>query len=99
MVDEGQWWDLGTREQILAVHVALARNGGAPWCASDAKLEDGVELIGSTAVGSGVRIGSGSVLEDCVVWPGATISSNSKLQSCIVTGNALVSGEHLDVDL
>lgn len=99
VVDEGQWWDLGTREQILAVHVALARNGGAPWCASDAKLEDGVELIGSTAVGSGVRIGSGSVLEDCVVWPGATIASNSKLQRCIVTGNALVSGQHLDVDL
>jgi mannose-1-phosphate guanylyltransferase len=81
------------------VHVALAQNGGAPWCDPGASLGDGVELLGATAVGSGARIGSGSVLEDCVVWPGATIASNSKLQRCIVTGNALVSGQHLDADL
>ena len=99
VIDDGGWWDLGTREQIFAVHQALAQRGGSPWIAADAEVDSDVEILGATAIGGGVRIGGGSRLEDCVVWPGAVVQPNSQLRRCIVTGNALVSGAHIDADL
>ena len=99
VIDDGEWWDLGTRDQIFAVHQALAQRGGSPWIATDAGLDSDVEIIGATAIGSGARIGKGSRLEDCVVWAGAVVEPNSELRRCIVTGNTLVSGSHIDADL
>jgi len=99
VIDEGQWWDLGTREQILALHTALAGQGGAPWIAEGAGVKGDVELVGATAIGAGATIAEGCVLEDCLVWPGAAVAPNSKLRRCIVTGNTLVSGAHSDADL
>ncbi len=98
VVDEGRWWDLGTRAQVLSVHAAFAAEGGAPWVASSAHVDASAELRGATAVGAGARIEAGSVLEDTLVWPGARIASGAVLRRCIVTENALVSGTHLDAD-
>ena len=98
VVDGGAWWDLGTREQVLAVHGALAA-GNAPWIAPSAEVDPSARLLGATAVGAAAVVCAGAVLEDTVVWPGARIQPGSVLRRCIVTAKALVSGTHTDADL
>jgi NDP-sugar pyrophosphorylase family protein len=99
VVDGGEWWDLGTREQVLAVHAARAAAEGAPWIADSARVEPSARLEGATAVGADVAVGAGAVLEDTVVWEGARIEPGAVLRRCIVTSKALVSGTHTDADL
>ncbi len=96
-VDEGEWWDLGTREQYLAVHQARAGNG--PWISPDAVVDPNAELRGATAVGAGAVIGAGCILDHCILWPGARIEPGSRLSRCIVTGSQPVHGTHCDADL
>ena len=98
VVDGGEWWDLGTREQVLAVHSALAAEG-APWLAPDALVDQSASLGGATAVGAGAEVGAGVFLEDTVVWAGARILPGAELRRCIVTAGAVVSGTHTDADL
>jgi NDP-sugar pyrophosphorylase family protein len=98
VVDGGAWWDLGTREQVLAVHGAFAA-GEAPWIAVSAVVDPSACLSGATAVGAGAVVGAGALLEDTVVWAGARIEPGAVLRRCIVTAEALVSGTHTDADL
>ena len=93
VIDDGHWWDLGSRAQYLAVHRQLP---GGPWL-SDA--QPGAEISGGSAVGPGARIGAGARLLDTVVWPGAQVAAGSELTRCVVTGQAPVSGVHTDGDL
>ncbi len=98
VLDSGEWWDLGTREQILSVHKARALSE-APWIDANATLAPDARVRGASAIGSGAHIGAGAVIEDSIVWSGAVIEPGTTLQRCIVTGNAPVSGNHTDADL
>jgi NDP-sugar pyrophosphorylase family protein len=98
VVDAGQWWDLGTRDQVLAVHQAFAVEG-APWVAAGAGVDPSARLAGATAVGKRASVGAGAVLEDTIVWEGARILAGCELRRCIVTAGAVVSGNHTDADL
>ena len=98
VVDGGEWWDLGTREQVLAVHGAFAVEG-APWVAASAAVDASSRLLGASAVGASAVVEAGAVLEDTIVWEGARILEGSKLRRCIVTRGAVVSGTHTDADL
>ena len=99
IIDDGHWWDLGTREQYLAVHTALALDGGAPWIDDEAQISSSAKLTGASAVGRGARIGDEVHLENCLVWEGAEIATGSRLRDCIVTAGSRVSGTHVALDL
>ena len=100
VIDEGRWWDLGTRNSYLDVHKHYS---GHPepwqvWTEPRAKIDPGVQLLGATAVGAGAHIGAGAVLEDCVVWENAQIAGGARLRNCIVTAAAKADGCHADRD-
>jgi NDP-sugar pyrophosphorylase family protein len=95
VLDEGRWWDLGTREQYLAVHRELP---GAPWIDPSAQLGAGVEITGATAIGPGSIIGAGARLHDCLVWNAAEVAPGAVLESCIVTDGARAEGKQIDFD-
>ena len=97
VVDDGAWWDLGTRGEYLAVHAALASRG-APWTAPDAQIAADARIYGATAIESGARVGPGAELCDCIVWKGARIAPGARLTRCIVADGVTVSGEHSDAD-
>ena len=101
VIDEGTWWDLGSRDQILAVHSRLAHDSttSAPWIGVGAQIDPTAKLLGACAVGAHSKIGSGVILEDCVVWENVEIAANSSLRGCIVTSGARISGNHADSDL
>lgn len=98
VVDDGHWWDLGTREQYLAVHSELAGQG-APWIDPSARVSQTATLRGACALGPGVVVGDGAVLEDTIVWAGATVAPGAELRRCVVTAGVTAAGIYTDTDL
>ena len=112
VIDEGEWWDLGSREAYLEAHATLgagaasfprygssAREAMHPEAMHpEAQVAADAVLTGGTAVGAGAVIGAGAVLEDCVIWPGATVEPGARLTRCIVRSQMTAGGSHANVD-
>jgi NDP-sugar pyrophosphorylase family protein len=111
IADDGHWWDLGNREQYLAVHRELAAGTPllasglsplthpAPWISPGAEIAPGAVVSGASAIGEGVKVASGARVHDSIIWPGAEIAADSHLTECVVTESAHVSGRHSQADL
>ncbi len=100
VLDEGDWWDLGSRSEYLAVHTALAARSekSVPWISPGASLSPDAKITGATAIAAGTSVGAGAALHDCIVWENATIAPGARLTRCILADGATASGEHTDVD-
>lgn len=110
IVDEGNWWDVGTRVAYLGLHRDLPRLrfplyntvDGTEWRTAvheTAVIEDAAQLRGCTVIGANAHVGSGAKLDDTIVWAGAKIASQSELQACIVRSHRTVSGAHRNIDI
>jgi len=109
IVDEGEWWDVGTRSAYMQLHrnlPALPFPRYAPeiesWrkrIHSTAKVEAGAELRGCSVVGANAWVGAGEILDDTIVWPGAQIASRSNLRNCIVRSQKKAEGTLFDIDI
>jgi NDP-sugar pyrophosphorylase family protein len=105
VLDEGVWWDLGTRESYLDVHAALARHDHFPasgdWrkpVAATARISPGAVIGGIFAAGPGAEIEAGAQVTDCILWDGARVLSGSVLERCIVTAGRTATGRHTGFD-
>ena len=91
VIDDGQWWDLGTPGQYLAVHRAMRisdfRFQISDWLAPSAQVAPDAQIAGATAIGPRARIGAGARLRDCIVWAEAEIAPGAVLENCIVSGD------------
>lgn len=96
VIDEGHWWDLGSREHYLDVHRDM--NEGTPWIDPTAQVDPTAQLLGATAIGPHAKIGANAVLRDTLVWDSAEVAAHARLERCIVTTNARAEGQHLDAD-
>ncbi len=109
VIDEGQWWDVGTRDAYLQLHRDLPALDFPRYQVRDdswrarvhptAELAPDVELRGCAVVGAHARIGAGAILEDTIVWGGAQIASRSHLRNCIVRAKQKAEGTLRDTDL
>ena len=98
VIDAGDWWDLGNREQYLAVHRAFARRQSAPWIDPTAEIAATATISGATEIGARARVGAQASLHDSLVWDGAEIASGTLLNHCIVTDGQHVEGIHSHAD-
>ena len=100
VIDDGQWWDLGTREQYLAVHRSITDCGLriADWIHPSAQISPTAKIEGATAIGANARIGDGAQLRDCIVWENAEVAPGAVLERCIVTDGARAEGTPRDHD-
>jgi len=100
VIDAGSWRDLGSREQYLAVHAALAQRGMRPdeWIHPTAHVAPDARISGATAIAPGARVGAGAVLRDCLVWENAEVAPGADLTRCIVTRAARAEGTQTDFD-
>ena len=108
-LDEGKWFNIGSREEYFKVHRLIATEG---WKPGYVKAQDWSEMVHRTAivhptaeirgcsvVGKECRIGAGVVLDNTILWESAQIASRTNLQGCIVRAGKKVSGTHRNVDL
>ncbi|MBA2270304.1 MAG: NTP transferase domain-containing protein [Chthoniobacterales bacterium] len=110
VIDEGHWWDVGTRSAYMQLHRDLpslpfphyaAPHDGA-WRAAihgSATVAEGATLRGCSVAGAGSHIGADAVLEDTIAWPGAQIASRSDLRNCIVRSHRKAEGTLRDIDV
>ena len=108
VLDEGQWFNLGSRAEYFEVHRAILEGWrpayvkGSDWMARvhpSAVVDPTAQLRGCSVVGEHCRVGAGAFLEDTIAWPGSQIASNAKLFGCIVRAQKTVTGIHRNVDI
>jgi NDP-sugar pyrophosphorylase family protein len=103
VIDEGEWWDLGSRDQYLAVHRALRiADCGlqiADWVHPTAQVSPDARISGATVIGRGARVGKEARLHDCIVWEDAEVAPGSGLERCVVVDGAFACGEPTDADI
>jgi NDP-sugar pyrophosphorylase family protein len=101
VLDDGQWWDLGTREHYLNAHRELTTLPGvapAPWIHPTATIAAGAELTGATAIGAYATVGADARLHDCILWDRTEVAPGAALERCIVTDGTRAEGRNLDFD-
>jgi NDP-sugar pyrophosphorylase family protein len=105
VLDQGAWWDLGTREKYIEVHEALASGEAfgddAGWRVAGqppAGISPEARVSGFVAAGAGAVIEGDAQVTDCILWEGARVLAGSRLTRCIVTCGRTAGGEHTAVD-
>jgi mannose-1-phosphate guanylyltransferase len=109
VLDKGQWFNIGSRREYLAVHRRIANANWKPayvqeadWpiqIAPDARIDSTARLSGFYSVGAGCQIGAGATIEDTILWPGAQIASRAHLHNCIVRSHQTAQGTLRDTDI
>lgn len=98
VVDDGEWFDLGTREMYLEAHQSLSmRPENATEISPTASVASCAEITGSW-VGEKVEIGEGVSLTDSVVWDGVSIGKGAKISGSILFSDVLAETELDSVD-
>ena len=102
ILDEGHWWDLGSRTSYLEAHRTLTQLGSEfpsygkssdrVAVAESALLGSQTELAGLNVIGDGASVGAGAYLENCILWPGAKVEPGSRLHECIVRQGVTAGG-------
>ena len=108
VLDERQWFNIGSRAEYLAVHRHI---GGKSWKPDYVDVPDWPQQIspaatiapsarfgGVCSVGAGCAVGGGVLIEDSILWPGAKIDAGTQLRGCIVAGSLFITGRHDNVD-
>jgi len=109
VLEQGNWFNLGSRAEYFEVHRAIANKGWRPahvkaleWWAPvhpSAVVDPSARIRGCSVIGKDCRVGAGAVLDDTILWPGAQIASKSELVGCIVRARKTVTGTHRNIDI
>lgn len=109
VLDEGRWFNIGSRDAYLEVHRVIAEEKWRPayvkdsaWpcaVAPEAKVDPSAELRGFHSIGAGARVGAGARLENCVLWENAEVLAQSELRNCIVRAHRRAEGRLSDTDV
>jgi mannose-1-phosphate guanylyltransferase/mannose-1-phosphate guanylyltransferase/phosphomannomutase len=101
VLDEGQWWDLGSRDAYIEAHRANLGHtsfGDTVAIHPDARVSPEATLRGANIIGPNAEVGAGARLEDCILWPHARVEPGAKLRRCIVRSGIAATGEHEHTD-
>jgi NDP-sugar pyrophosphorylase family protein len=100
VLDEGHWWDLGSRTAYLDAHQALHSQGEmTPAITAGAHIQTGATLTGFNVIGDNAIVENGAEIEECILWPGAHVTAGSRLKRCIVRAGIRAFGSHESADL
>ena len=108
VLDEGHWWDLGSRRAYLEAHQMMTHLGsafpaygatGLPQAiAKSTRIDPTAILRGLNVIDENAVVGSGAQLENCILWPGAVIAANANLKECVVRSGITAEGTHAGKD-
>ncbi|MEI6536466.1 MAG: sugar phosphate nucleotidyltransferase [Verrucomicrobiaceae bacterium] len=100
VLDQGNWRDLGDRENYLEAHQELLKgDSNFDPISPAARIHPTARLLGATVVGDNAEIGADAVLEDCILWPEARVADGADLKSCIVRSGMTARGTLRNADV
>ncbi len=84
VVDEGEWFDLGTREMYLEAHASDSMvPSNTPAVDSSAQIASTAQINSSWICG-GTQIGEGAKIQGSIIWDGVKIGNNTQISSSII---------------
>jgi mannose-1-phosphate guanylyltransferase len=101
VIDDGQWWDLGSRDAYIEAHRANLGEtsfGTMIDVHSKAIVSDQATLRGTNIIGPGAVVAAGARVEDCILWPEAIVAPGAQLRRCIVRSKIVANGVHENCD-
>ena len=108
VIDDGLWFDLGTRESYLEAHRILAPGGhqlshaqpGWPSPVHEfSNVHPEARLQGICAVGRGAKIRADAQVKDSVLWENSSVECSAELDRCIVRDGSVAEGHIHSADL
>ena len=109
IIDEGQWWDLGTRDAYLDAHRTIPKSAFPSYQKSLKNYQNNKEIrfdceqniIADEAshIAEDATIESDTNIINSVIWSGAKVSKGSILKRCVVRNEQIAEGklENLDI--
>jgi mannose-1-phosphate guanylyltransferase len=107
-LEEGRWFNLGSRKEYLFVHRIIAQERWVPdylrggsWPAQadpSAEVSPESTVKGGAYVGAQCTVEGDVLLEDSVLFPGSFIARGTTLRSCVVAGVRIDPGMYLETD-
>ncbi len=107
VVDDGLWFDLGSRQAYLEAHdllrpggyrLSYSRPGWPQAVDASAHGDPSARICRATSIGAGADVGAAAVLENCVIWENASVLPGSHLTRCVVRDGCVAGGEATDRD-
>lgn len=110
VIDDGQWWDLGTRESYLEAHLKIAKSDFPSYLAEHAgKLKEnfnpsasiapGADIDSASHIGAGAVVGPGTTIKNSIVWPYGEVGPNVNLTRCVVRSAESINETLEDTDV
>ena len=95
VIDDGQWWDLGTPESYLEAHLEISGSGFPSYLAEhagkwkehftpSASIAPDADIDCASHIGTGAVIGAGTIIRNSIVWPYAEVGPGVNLTRCVV---------------
>lgn len=98
VMDEGEWFDLGTREEYLRLQMKMLEETDGNFVATSAVVETGA-VVAQSVLGPGVVVEAGSECRRSVVWDNAVIRAGAVLEDCVVREGKMVEQSARGVDI
>lgn len=110
VIDEGEWWDLGTRDSYLDAHKKIptstfpnySNQSNEPLIDRSAKssnIHESCVIDKSSFIGENSIIEANTTIINSVIWPGAKITEGSTLERCIVRHKQTAKGKLENEDI
>ena len=110
VIDDGQWWDLGTRESYLDAHQRIAGSGFPSYrgehagklkenLSPGASIAPGADIDTTSHIGTGAIVGPGATIRNSIVWPYGEVGPNVNLTRCIVRSAESINENLEDTDV
>jgi len=110
LLEENQWFNVGTRVEYLRLHQFIAtqgwlpryfRSSGTEWpvrVEPSAKVSANSRIEGVSYVGNNCSIDRDVSIEDSILLPGSSLASGVSMRSCIVAGIDVPAGNYVGMD-
>jgi len=108
VLEEGCWFNLGSRKEYLAAHRMIARDQWVPgylrgdfWpkqADPGAQISRESKIEGGSYVAARCEVEPEVLLENSILFPGSLVPRGTTLRSCIVAGVHIDSGVYLETD-
>lgn len=107
IVDSGTWSDLGTRGTYLKASADLSIDGFPAYGKQtdqlrihpDSEIHPDAHICPLSSIGRGCVVGSGSRIDNSILWPNSQTAENASLRNTIVRSGEIAAGTLIDQDV
>lgn len=84
VVDEGEWFDLGTRDMYLEAHRSEGMRPANACAVQQGAKVSADAVVKECWISNGAEVGEGAVLTNCIIWEGVKVAAGAQLKNCVV---------------